>query len=512
MSERDSAFDVFVIGGGINGCGMARDAAGRGFSVCLAETGDLAGGTSSAATKLIHGGLRYLEHYEFRLVRAALREREVLWAMAPHIIRPVRFVLPHHEGLRPAWLLRLGLFVYDHLGGRRLLPPARTLDLSRDAAGRPLKSGFRTAFEFSDCRVDDARLVVLNAVDAAERGAVIRPRCEVIGATRTGGRWRVRLRRREDGAEDTVEARVLVNAAGPWADRVLGRIGGAGAGRNIRLVRGSHIVVRRLFDHDRCYIFQNADGRVLFAIPFETDWTLIGTTDAEQEGDPSEARITAAETDYLCAAASVYFARPVTPDDIVWTYSGVRALNDGGATTAQEASRDYALRVDGNADTGALINVFGGKLTTYRRLAEEAVDRIGHLLGRRRGRWTAGAPLPGGDFGAKAFNAEAARFAADHPFLDAAHARGLFARHGTRARAVLAGARDTAGLGRHFGGGLYEAEVRHLVEREWAMDAQDIAWRRTKAGLRLAPADMAALETFVAGHRRARAASRGTAS
>lgn len=498
MADRLETCDVFVVGGGINGCGIARDAAGRGFSVQLAEMGDLAGGTSSAATKLIHGGLRYLEQYRFRLVREALREREVLWRNAPHVIRPLRFVLPHHNGLRPAWLLRLGLFLYDHIGGRRLLPPTRALDLARDPAGRPLKAEFTRGFEYSDCWADDARLVVLNAVDAAARGAMIRTRTEVTAIRRDGGLWRITLRERASGAERTFGARLLVNAAGPWADILLGRIEGRSPARNVRLVRGSHIVLPRLFAHERAYIFQNADGRVVFAIPFEEDYTLIGTTDREHEGDPAEARIAADETAYLRAAASAYFRAPVREEDIVWTYSGVRPLYDDGASSAQEASREYVLRVEGQAGEAPLVNVFGGKLTTYRRLAEAAMARIERALGARGPRWTHAAPLPGGDFPVDGVAAEERALMADYPFLEARHARRLVRCYGTLARAILGAARQASDLGRHFGADLYEAELRHLVANEWARSADDILWRRTKAGLRLSPAQAAAVAACVA--------------
>ncbi|WP_165644669.1 glycerol-3-phosphate dehydrogenase, partial [Oharaeibacter diazotrophicus] len=357
--------DVLIVGGGINGCGVARDAVGRGYSVLLAEQNDLASGTSSWSTKLIHGGLRYLEHYEFRLVREALQEREVLWRLAPHIIRPLRFVLPHHRGLRPAWLLRLGLFLYDHLGGRKLLPPTRTLDLSRDETGRPLKPGFFTrGFEYSDCWVEDTRLVVLNARDAADRGATILTRTRVATLAREGDVWRAVLEDRATGARRVVTAKMVVNAAGPWVDEVLRGPLGRNDARNVRLVQGSHIVVKRVFDHDRAYIFQNADGRIIFAIPYEGSFTLIGTTDRDWTGDPADVAITDGEIDYLLAAAGEYFAKPIGRSDIVWSYSGVRPLYDDGASKAQEATRDYVLKVDGADGAPRLVNVFGGKITT----------------------------------------------------------------------------------------------------------------------------------------------------
>ncbi len=499
MTAGAEIFDICVIGGGINGCGIARDAAGRGYSVCLAEMNDLASGTSSWSTKLIHGGLRYLEHYEFRLVREALQERELLWANAPHIIRPLRFVLPHHAGLRPTWMLRLGLFLYDHLGGRKLLPPARSLDLRRDPAGAPLQPAYTRGFEYSDCWVDDARMVALNARDAADRGAAIHTRTAVTAARRENDHWRIALRDRDTGAEREIAARLLVNAGGPWVDRVLALSGGAGDHR-IRLVQGSHIVVPRLFDHDRCYIFQNSDGRVVFAIPYEGDYTLIGTTDRDYEGDPADAAITPEEIDYLCAAVSDYFRVPLRPDAIVWTYAGVRPLYDDGASSAQEATRDYVLHRDGGDAPGqpALVNIFGGKLTTYRRLAEAVLGHVEAVLGARGPAWTKVAPLPGGDFPVTGFEALAGRLRTEHPFLAEGHARRLARLYGTRAWQLLDGAADAASLGRHFGADLYEAELRYLVAEEWAATAEDVLWRRTKLGLRLDEDEKAAVAEAVA--------------
>src|SRR5947209_16142207 len=372
-------YDLAIIGGGINGCGIARDAAGRGLSVLLAEQGDLAGATSSASTKLIHGGLRYLEHYEFRLVREALIEREVLLKAAPHIIRPLRFVLPHHRGLRPWPILRLGLFLYDHLGGRKILPPTRSLDLSRDPAGTPLKPEFVRAFEYSDCFVDDARLVVLNARDAADKGAEIRTRTRATEIRQADGIWTVGMVDTLTGARSQVQARALVNAGGPWVEDVLGRGAGVNAKAKVRLVQGSHIVVRKLYDHDRAYMFQNADGRIIFVIPYQDDFTLIGTTDRDYDGDPSKVKATAEEIQYLCAAASEYLAKAVTPDDVVWTYSGVRPLYDDGASEAKAATRDYVFELDTPGGV-PLLSIYGGKITTYRRLAEEALERLAPFL------------------------------------------------------------------------------------------------------------------------------------
>lgn len=494
-------YDIAIVGGGINGCGIARDAAGRGLSVYLCEQGDLAGATSSTSTKLIHGGLRYLEHYEFRLVRESLSERERLWAIAPHIVWPLRFVLPHHRDMRPAWLLRLGLFLYDNIGGRKRLPATRTLDLSRDEAGRPLKPGlFKRGFEYSDCWVDDARLVVLNARDAAARGATIRTRTRAIGAERTRDEWRLLTQDVEAGARDAVRARILVNAAGPWADRVLGTTLGIDGGATIRLVQGSHIVVPRLYDHDRPYIFQNADDRIVFAIPYADRFTLIGTTDRDYEGDPGDAEASAAEVDYLCRSAGEYFAKPIGPADVVWTYSGVRPLYDEGGGAAQRLTRDYVLALDAPDEAAPALTVYGGKITTYRRLAEEALAKLAPHLPQAKGEqagWTGRAPLPGGDFPTDGVDALIADIARGAPWLDRAGARRLVLLYGTEARRILGGATSAADLGRSFGGGLTEAELDHLMRREWARTAQDVAWRRTKLGLVLSPPQIEVLDLFM---------------
>ncbi|MGV3549803.1 glycerol-3-phosphate dehydrogenase [Rhizobium sp.] len=489
-------YDIFIAGGGINGCGIARDAVGRGYSVFLAEMKDLASGTSSRATKLIHGGLRYLEHYEFRLVRESLMEREVLWAMAPHIIWPLRFVLPLHKAMRPAWLIRLGLFLYDHIGGRKALPATKVLNLESDPAGRPLKPGFRKAFEYSDCWVNDSRLVALNARDAADRGAVIRTRTKVVEARRESGLWSITTEDVNTGAKETVRARLFVNAAGPWVDRLLQ----GAVGRNdhsIRLVQGSHIIIRKKFADPRAYFFQNNDGRIFFAIPYEEDFTLIGTTDQDYKGDPQNVVISDAEIDYLCAGASEYFAEPVTRADMVWSYSGVRPLYDDGASKAQEATRDYVLKADGAAGEPQLLNIFGGKITTYRRLAEHMMEKIEDIIGKKGQPWTAGAKLPGGDFDRQGFDGVLAKFRRDYPFLSEAHARRLIRLYGTRAWQILRGAKSAADLGHVFGADLTEAELTYLADNEWAREAEDVLWRRTKLGLKIEAAATAEIDAFL---------------
>ena len=493
-------YDIAIIGGGINGCGIARDAAGRGYKVLLAEQGDLAQGTSSGSTKLIHGGLRYLEHYEFRLVRQALKEREILWTMAPHIIRPMRFVLPYTEELRPAWLLRLGLFLYDHIGGRELLPGTRTLDLSSDPVGVPLKAGFSKAFEYSDCWVDDARLVVLNAMDAAHRGATVKTRASFTRITRTDDHWSITLRDAVTGRESEAAARIVVNAAGPWVDQVLERVAGLNDVHNIRLVQGSHIVVPRLFEHDRCYLFQNSDGRIFFAIPYETDFTLIGTTDRDYDGSLDAVKISDAETAYICDAANRYFKTPVSPRDVVWSYSAVRPLLDDHASKAQEATRDYSLRLQGDGREARLLSIFGGKITTFRKLAEAVLSMVDGVLGRNTHAWTREAPLPGGDFPVGAYDTERAELARRCPFLDDGTVRRLVRSYGTLAADVIGDATCLADLGQHFAGGLSEREVAYLRDKEWARTADDILWRRSKLGLRFDEAARQCLSNWLAGN------------
>ena len=493
-------YDLAIIGGGINGCGIARDAVGRGNSVFLCEMNDLASGTSSWSSKLIHGGLRYLEYYEFRLVREALIEREVLWQIAPHIIGPLRFVLPHHKGLRPAWLLRLGLFLYDHLGGRHLLPAARSVDLRRDEVGKPLIPGrFSRGFEYSDCFVDDARLVALNARDAADRGAVIRTRTRAVEARPFEGGWHVTVEDTVTGERKSIEARVLVNAAGPWVEEVASYRAGISAKAKVRLVQGSHIVVPKLYDHDRAYTFQNADGRVIFVIPYQGDFSLIGTTDRDYDGDPAKVAPTQDEITYLCQSVGDYLAKPVKPEDVVWAYAGVRPLYDDGASEARAATRDYVFELD-TPGGSPLLSIFGGKITTYRRLAEEALERLSpYLRGTKAAAgWTGKAALPGGDLDVSAVPALAAELVRDYPFLSQAHADRLAHSYGTRAVKLLGGAKSAADLGRSFGDTLTEREVRYLMAYEFARNAEDVAWRRSKLGLRLSREEIRLLDDWMA--------------
>jgi glycerol-3-phosphate dehydrogenase len=518
--------DVLVVGGGINGAGIARDLAGRGLSVLLCEKDDLASHTSSSSTKLIHGGLRYLEYYEFSLVRKALAEREVLLRSAPHIMWPLRFVMPHDPGMRPVWMVRTGLFLYDHLARREVLPGSTTIDLRQHVAGKPLKRGFSKAFVYSDGWVDDARLVVLNAMDAAERGASVLTRCACVDARRGARQWQVRLQS-GDGPSWEVTARALVNAAGPWAAQFLCEHAHAPERKALRLVKGSHVVVKRLFEHDHAYIFQNPDRRIIFAIPYEGEFTLIGTTDVEHHGAIGAARIDASEVDYLCAQASRYFERPVRPSDVVWSYSGVRPLLDDESGDPSAVTRDYELELDtGNsrAPAAPLLSVWGGKITTFRKLAEEAADLLCAPLAAApaatqvtaqvfadtrsatpRGAWTRGAYLPGGDLSdwigkAQRPDTDFLRFvqalALRHPLLPEPLCHRLARGYGARVGTLL----GDGTLGTEVAPGLFEAELNYLHVHEWARTAADVLWRRTKLGLHLNAAERAAVEHWCAAH------------
>jgi len=523
--------DVLVVGGGINGAGIARDLAGRGLSVLLCEKDDLAAHTSSSSTKLIHGGLRYLEYYEFSLVRKALAEREVLLKSAPHIMWPLRFVMPHDPNdktLRPVWMIRIGLFLYDHLARREVLPGSTTVDMRRHPAGQPLKPLFTKGYVYSDGWVDDARLVVLNAIDAQQRGATVLTRWRCVDAQRSATHWQVKLQS-ASGEVRQVQARALVNAAGPWAAQFLAEHAHVPQPKSLRLVKGSHIIVPKMFDHDHAYIFQNPDKRIIFAIPYEGEYTLIGTTDVEHHGAVGEARISTEETSYLCEQASRYFAKPVTPQDVVWSYAGVRPLLDDESGDPSAVTRDYLLDLDmqlapddaaagpsqgrGAPPRGAdakrpgapLLTVWGGKITTFRRLAEEAADLLAAPMGTTRGAWTHGAMLPGGDLSAwigpaQRPDTDFARFAQAvalrHPQLSPALCKRLARAYGARIELVL----KSGELGAEVAPGLFEAELNYLAEHEWARSADDVLWRRSKLGLHFSDTQRAAVAQWCERH------------
>lgn len=496
-------YDLLIVGGGINGAGIARDAAGRGLSVLLVEQEDLAQHTSSASTKLIHGGLRYLEYGEVRLVREALIERERLLAMAPHIIWPLRFVLPQMNSPRPAWMVRLGLFLYDHLGGRKILPATETIArLDRDPRGDGLRPVAAKAFVYSDCWVQDSRLVALNALDAAERGAVIRTRTRLTEAHREGDLWSATVE--DAGGPRTVRARALVNAAGPWVADVIGRVPGARADRGVRLVKGSHIVLPRLYEGDHAFMLQNPDRRIVFAIPYEGEFTLVGTTDETWNEAPGAAQISAGETAYLLETVGRYFAKPMGEADIVWTYAGIRPLYDDKASSASAVTRDYVLDLDageaGGKGHAPMLSIFGGKITTYRKLAEHALEKLAPLLDNTAAPWTAGAPLPGGDMADADFDRFARGLLASRPGLPQALLHRLARAYGTRTVALLGEAQGVEGLGRHFGGDLYQAEVDYLVAQEWARSGRDILYRRSKLGLHVPKGTEEALDAYLATH------------
>ncbi len=494
---KSPVFDIAIIGGGINGCGIARDAAGRGLSVFLCEQEDLAHGTSSASTKLIHGGLRYLEYYEFRLVREALHEREVLLNAAPHIIWPLRFILPHHKGLRPAWLIRLGLFLYDHIGGRKILPGTTSVDLLTDVAGKVLKKNYSKGFEYSDCWVMDSRLVVLNAMDATTKGAEIRTRSPLLSATRAGKTWRLNLLDKPSNKEFQIEAKVLVNASGPWLDQLLNHISHAETKEHIRMVKGSHIIVDKLFDHERAYIFQNADGRIIFAIPYENKFTLIGTTDGDFQGDPDTVCISPEETDYLCKAASEYFLKEITKEDVVSSFSGIRPLFDDGKSEAKAATRDYVLKLDTGVNEAPLLSIYGGKITTYRKLAESVLAKLSPFLPTMGNEWTEKSVLPGGNFHPNDFDHEVRELLSRCPVLKNELAVRLFRTYGTCAYEMTSTIKDPSHLGTLFGHDLYGFEVDYLIAREWARCAEDVLWRRTKLGLFLSALEVDRLDRYI---------------
>jgi glycerol-3-phosphate dehydrogenase len=496
LSQGD-AVDLFIIGGGINGVGIARDAAGRGLSVVLAERDDLANGTSSASSKLVHGGLRYLEHYEFRLVREALAEREVLMRIAPHLVRPLRFVMPYQPALRPAWMIRVGLFLYDHLGGRSSLPASKGVDL-RAREGNGLKPIFRRGFAYSDCSVDDARLVVLNARDAARNGAQILTRTSCVKARRDDTSWTITSEDLRTGLRRVFRARALVNAAGPWVAQVAENVAGIAPRDHVRLIKGSHVVVPRLYQGNHAYLLQNADGRIVFVIPFEERFSLIGTTEVAVDGDPGPVDISADEILYLREVVGGFIERSFDDKDIAWSYAGIRALYDDGSTDLSAVTRDYVLELDGDNGAPPLLSIFGGKVTTYRRLAEQGLDKLRPSFPRMKPRWTAGKSLPGGDIGSGGLLSFVSRLVASRPHLPPELLGRLALRHGSEVEAVLGDARETADLGTDFGGGLYEREVEHFVREEWALTVDDVIWRRSKAGLHMPSGATAALAGYLA--------------
>ena len=504
MSDTTDIVDLFVIGGGVNGAGIARDAAGRGLSVILCEKDDLAQGTSSRSGKLVHGGLRYLEYYEFRLVREALIEREVLLQSAPHIIWPMRFVLPHSPEDRPAWLVRLGLFLYDHLGGRKRLPGTRTLNLRTAPEGAPIKDAFKRGFEYSDCWVDDARLVLLNALDAKERGAKVLTRTACIAARREDGLWSIDMRDGQTGVTTKVRARALVNAAGPWVNDIVSRVAGQNSTRNVRLVKGSHIVVPKFWEGRQAYLIQNSDKRVIFVNPYENDLALIGTTDIPYEGRPEDVTAEASEVDYLIKVVNRYFKRQLTPQDVVYRFSGVRPLYDDNADNPSAVTRDYIFELDASSGDAPLLSVFGGKITTFRKLAEHALEKLQPFFPAMKKAWTAGSHLPGGDLPNADFEQYLGDLHTAFAWMQPSTLKHYARCYGTRAHALLKGVKNEADLGRCFGPDFYEREAVFLFETEWAMTAADILERRTKHGLHLSVEQRTVFEDWC-GHTMAKA-------
>ena len=473
--------DLFIIGGGINGTGIAADAALRGLSVMLCESHDLASGTSSASTKLIHGGLRYLEYFEFGLVRKALQEREILLSIAPHIIRPLEFILPHNTHLRPAFILQIGLFLYDHLARRKNLPASKKMYFQNDA-NNPLKPIFKMGFSYADCWVDDARLVVLNARAAFEKGAVILVRTACIKAIRKNGLWHITLKNRDTGLENTVCAKALVNAAGPWVGQVIDQVIHTQAKHNVKMIKGSHIVVPALYEGEQAYILQNKDGRIIFAIPYQQHFTLIGTTDLAYEGDPRDVKISVDEKKYLCQMINASFKKTITEDDIVWDYSGVRPLYDDHEKNPSKVTRDYRFEIEAIQGAAPLLSIFGGKITTYRCLAEKALLALKPYFPNMKDSLTATTPLPGGDLGMPISDYLNA-FMQQYPWAPKAMAARLVSSYGSYAHIIVKDATSLLDLGENLGADLFEREVKYLIDHEWARSAEDILWRRSKLGL-----------------------------
>lgn len=490
-------YDLLVIGGGINGVGIANDAAGRGLQVALCEQHDLASGTSWKSSKLIHGGLRYLEYYEFNLVRKALREREILLRKAPHIIWPLTFVMPNDENLRPTWLIRLGLFLYDHLGKRKLLPKSQHLNLTKDPMGQPLKKDFKNGFSYADCFVEDARLVILNAMQAKQANATILPRTKMINAARYNSHWEITLQNTNTGELQTLKARILVNATGPWVEEVLKKQLKITPIHKIALVKGSHIVIPKFYPGEQAYILQNTDKRIVFVIPFETDYCLIGTTDVPFQGDLEHIEIDEAEIIYLSTVVARYFNHPIKSDEIIWTYAGVRPLLKNHAEQPAAITRDFAFELNTENNLAPLLAIFGGKITTYRELAEEALQLLHPYIPKAGPPWTANSPLPGGDIPDANFPAFLQHFQKEYAWLSKSLTHRYARNYGTNAYVLLQNINTINDLGQHFGAGLYQHEVEYLIANEWAETAEDILWRRTKLGLQFTPSATAKLAAFL---------------
>ena len=492
-------FDIIIIGGGINGAGIARDASGKGYSVALLEMNDLASATSSWSTKLIHGGLRYMEQYQFRLVREALIEREKLMEIAPHIIRPLRFILPHSPNLRPSWLIKLGLLIYDNIIRRNYLPSSKSVNFN-SLNENPLKENYKKGFEYSDCMVEDARLVILNAMDAKINNATIMTNTEVIKLENDGVKWLVEAKNKINGASKKIKlsSKVLVNASGPWTDKLISVINkNRHNQKNTKLIKGSHIVVPKIYSHDKAYIFQHFDGRIIFTIPFEKDFSLIGTTDIAYNGNPSKAKISNDEIDYLCKAVSSYFRKEINSSHIIWNYSGVRSLFDDGSLNAKDITRDYKIETD-YLNRLMYLSIFGGKITTYRKLAEEVTKIIDNQFGKKSKNWTSNKPLPGGEFSPSQFNSLLKKNIKKYSFIDQKIIERLFKSYGTNLQNILKKKTSIKELGIYFGAGLYQCEVEWLINNEWAKTASDIAWRRTKLGIVLSTNEIKSLDQYIA--------------
>ena len=510
-------YDLFIIGGGINGAGIARDAVGRGYTVGLAEMNDFASATSSSSTKLFHGGLRYIEFFKFRLVREALAEREVLLKAMPHISWPMRFVLPVYPDMRfesdtptsrllsfvmpwmkdrrPAWLIRLGLFLYDNMGGRKILPATSSIDLKTAPEGKPLEDKYQRAYEYSDCWVEDSRLTLLNVRDAKKRGADIFARTKVTSAKNKDGVWEISLQDKS-GDMAICKAKMIVNAGGPWVENVIQNVARLNTRQGVRLVRGSHIVTKRLYDHDKCYFFQGTDGRIMFSIPYEEDYTLIGTTDAEHSDVREKPVCSEGEAVYMIDFVNHYFKKKLTREDVIWTYSGVRPLYDDGSNSATAATRDYVIRLDNSAGAPVL-NIFGGKITTYRKLAETALGDIDAVFMKDTGSWTAGAALPGGDVAVDGINQLQTALASQLPFLDPFTTRRLVRQYGTQCAEIFSRINSPEDMGEPFGHGIFAHEIDWAIANEWVRSAEDFLWRRSKMGLRLSKAQAEILDTYI---------------